>query len=235
MTIDLDVSPESDLHFEKAAKLAASNVGPLVFRLNYDGAFSPRFINCYVHALEYFEKTLYVLFPKTQGIILYEGSALDDLSLYVDRLISALPEQVEGILHFTLPKSVAKACLLVSPERYPWAVIKTTPVLGNPTSARGVLFPTEEKCSQHVLDQFDALFEKLGDYRIVYEYNFTETWDGLDEVIIMPKTLSPLGERKLKGFEAAGGKVGVEGFEPPTFWTQTRRASQAALYPDLKH
>lgn len=26
--------------------------------------------------------------------------------------------------------------------------------------------------------------------------------------------------------------VGVEGFEPPTFWTQTRRASQATLHPE---
>ena len=26
--------------------------------------------------------------------------------------------------------------------------------------------------------------------------------------------------------------VGVEGFEPPTFWSQTKRASQTALYPE---
>lgn len=28
--------------------------------------------------------------------------------------------------------------------------------------------------------------------------------------------------------------VGVEGFEPPTYWSQTSRASRTALYPDTK-
>ncbi len=26
--------------------------------------------------------------------------------------------------------------------------------------------------------------------------------------------------------------IGAEGFEPPAYWSQTSRASQAALYPD---
>lgn len=29
--------------------------------------------------------------------------------------------------------------------------------------------------------------------------------------------------------------VGVEGFEPPTYWSQTSRASRTALYPDREN
>ena len=236
MCIDLDISLSSELDFADAAKAAVKHTDPLIWRLNY-GDFKLSSLPTYVQALEYFEKSLYVLFPKTQAIILYEGSADEDLSMMIDQLIAALPDDIEGIVKFDIQSSIAKSALLTPPERYPWAKIETSPQLGNPESAFGILFPIEEICTPEILNEFDLLFAKYPDSRIVYEYNFTETWDGLDEVIILPHTLSKLGKRKLQGFFAAGGQVlegkfGVEGFEPPTFWSQTRRASQAALYPE---
>ena len=35
-------------------------------------------------------------------------------------------------------------------------------------------------------------------------------------------------------YEYISKNIGVEGFEPPTYWSQTSRASQAALYPGKK-
>ena len=43
-------------------------------------------------------------------------------------------------------------------------------------------------------------------FRIVYEYNFTESWQGLNEIIVFDQMLSTLGERKLQGFTITGGK-----------------------------
>ena len=72
-------------------------------------------------------------------------------------------------------------------------------------------------------------------YRLIAEMYLTEEWDDLDDLIIFSPLLSKQGLRKVQGFVAAGGRVrkfGVEGFEPPAFCSQSRRASQAALYPD---
>ncbi len=87
-------------------------------------------------------------------------------------------------------------------------------------------------------------------YRLIAEMQLTEEWDELDDLIVFSSLLSKQGFRKVQGFIAAGGRVvvvgeglalereigyrefGAEGFEPPTFCSQSRRASQAALCPD---
>lgn len=44
-------------------------------------------------------------------------------------------------------------------------------------------------------------------FRVHSEALFQMEWDGLDELVIEPAALSDQGERKLLGFQAAGGQV----------------------------
>ncbi len=103
----------------------------------------------------------------------------------------------------------------------------------------GLCLPEEQLCSQEILDEAEALCDQLEaqgiKYRVVSETFLTEDWEGLDLLYVWPFLVTPRGSRKLMGFCAAGGvveKIGAEGFEPPTYWSQTSRASQAALRPD---
>ena len=122
----------------------------------------------------------------------------------------------------------------------------------------GLVFPKLIKSSEAVLDVIDALIETLQNngvfFKLIPESHLTEQWGGLDHLIILSETLTSEGLRKVMGFSAAGGvtvilgemlcipdemslqaflsEIGVEGFEPPTYCSQSSRASQAALYPE---
>ena len=100
----------------------------------------------------------------------------------------------------------------------------------------GVIYPDFVKSGAFVLSEGvpDALIEKalteLDTYRLVPERLIVNSWHGLDYLLVFPKYVTEEGWRMLDGFKAAEGEViGAEGFEPPTFWSQTRRASQTAL------
>ena len=235
MQIRLDASLESEIDYEK----------PITWFFDM-GTYAPHAHASYIRALQHFLETLYPKYP-SQEIILYKGTPEKDLSRIIDQLVAELPDELAASVHFDIKEfTMAKAAMLTSPERYPWVNVK--PQLGQAGAPLGVLFPIEELCNQQMLKTFDELFAQIkSPFRIVYEAIFTESWDGLDEVIVLPNALSKLGRRKLLGFAAAGGSIwtkgeplglaqeksfGVEGFEPPTFWSQTRRASQAALYPE---
>ncbi len=71
----------------------------------------------------------------------------------------------------------------------------------------GVCFPDDARCSEGVLDKIDTLLNTLPSFRPVYESLLTEQWDGLDEIYVVKGSLSEQGERKLKGFTAAGGMI----------------------------
>jgi hypothetical protein len=55
--------------------------------------------------------------------------------------------------------------------------------------------------------QFDALLRDGAPVRVVSELFLAEEWEGLDTLWFIPGSLQPQGERKLKGFAAAGGVV----------------------------
>ncbi len=103
----------------------------------------------------------------------------------------------------------------------------------------GLALPVDALITEEVRLMIDELLEKWP-LRVVPERLMTENWGELDAIIAIEGAISPYGERMLMGFEAAGGKkmiyskknFGVEGFEPPTYCSQSSRASQAALYPD---
>ncbi|MCP5509759.1 MAG: hypothetical protein H7A39_05055 [Chlamydiales bacterium] len=140
------------------------------------------------------------------SVRLYQGPPSEDLPDYLDALVALLPDEVVATAHFDLNSipSKADAARLISTERYPWIEVENRP---NQDASLGLLFPLEALCTKENLAALDSVMASLhSPYRIVYEYNFTESWNGLDEVIVIDKLLSPMGERKICGFLAAGGK-----------------------------
>jgi hypothetical protein len=75
----------------------------------------------------------------------------------------------------------------------------------------GVCLPLEEKMDATLLQLLDAVFERLHEaqtpYRVIPEAYLNEQWNGIDELIVFHPFVSPQGERKLKGFLAAGGMI----------------------------
>lgn len=75
----------------------------------------------------------------------------------------------------------------------------------------GVCVPLEEHMRKELMDQLDLVFAKLDQmevpYRVIPELYLSESWDGIDELIVLSAGLSAQGVRKLKGFLAAGGRV----------------------------
>jgi hypothetical protein len=126
--------------------------------------------------------------------------------------------------------TLAQTLHLLSPERFEHFHVESG---FHFHSNIGVCFPPDSECGQKELEELDALIHRLPSFKPVYETMLTEQWDGLDEIYVLKGALTQSGKRKLLGFEAAGGKVfGAEGFEPPTYWSQTSRASQTALCPE---
>lgn len=161
--------------------------------------------------------------------------------LYYFQMLSAyLPDEIKPEIIFTDPLktvfqgeiSFAKVLHLLSLERFEHFKIESPYQI---ESNEAVCFPMDESCSENILKVFNRFFEKKGISRAVYELFLTEGWAGLDRIYVLENSLKEMGERALLGFEAAGGEVikfGAEGFEPPTYWSQTSRASQTALCPE---
>lgn len=70
---------------------------------------------------------------------------------------------------------------------------------------RGICLPKDPMCTPETLSKIDQLLED--DMRIIPEELLTESWDGLDDLLVLENALSPGGDRKLQGFIAAGGRV----------------------------
>lgn len=125
--------------------------------------------------------------------------------MYAQMLCHSLPDEisVELALDPTGVGSMAETLQLLSPDRFEHFEINALHFSSNV----GVCFPPDEVCSKEVLERIDRLLHKLSSYRPVYESLLTEQWDGLDEIYVFEGNVTELGERKLLGFEAAGGKV----------------------------
>lgn len=75
----------------------------------------------------------------------------------------------------------------------------------------GVCIPLEESMSLDLVHELEGVFSKLADlnisYRVISELYLNESWDGIDELIVLSVGVSRQGMRKLRGFLAAGGQV----------------------------
>jgi hypothetical protein len=172
--------------------------------------------------------------PKTNEAHLKRLFCAESFVTYFQMLAHRLPDELPLTLILD-PKgtgTLAETLHLLSPERFEHFHVESGL---HYDSNLGICFPTELECGDEILEKIDLLLKQLPSFRPVYESMLTEQWDGLDEILVFDNSLTVQGRRKLKGFEAAGGKtIGAEGFEPPTYWSQTSRASQAALYPVIK-
>lgn len=74
-----------------------------------------------------------------------------------------------------------------------------------------IFLPQDALIDTSVLQEIDQLIDFLGKarkpFRIISEEKLTQQWDGLDHIIVIPRTISLPGKRKLQGFIAAGGTV----------------------------
>lgn len=125
---------------------------------------------------------------------------------YFQMLAHRLPDElpITLILDPQNTGTAAETLHLLSPERFEHFTLDSGLHFD---SKVGICFPTDEFCSSAILEEIDGLIQALPSFRPVYESLLTEQWDGLDEIQVFSEALTPQGERKLKGFCAAGGVV----------------------------
>lgn len=121
----------------------------------------------------------------------------EDLSLFVEldfRAVTRISHQAELLANFYFPyiKPKVRGLLLQEEE----------------SATLGVVLP---ELGRVPYDRLDAIFGELHEenipYRSIPEASIVELWHGIDDLIVLPDTLSPEGIRRLKGFNAAGGRV----------------------------
>lgn len=237
-TLTLDASLKSELNWNVETK-EKNTLWHLDFAIEN---LLPVSLASYQFAVRRFNETLYD--ENTLGVILHQGKvpdcSLEEFADFLHHIASELPEDVPSFALFDCMGDP----LLFSKEIFPHIHLgfRSGPIgviewreklIPKRYDQRvGVALPLREK-GLH-FDEVDTCLRR-GSYRLINEPYLTEEWDDLDQIIIFKDLISPWGRRMLKGFEAAGGVVkefGVEGFEPPAFCSQSRRASQAALYPE---
>lgn len=220
------------------------------------GELSSRNLPTYRIAVHTFVETVWEQNKQqTLGLILYRGRGLpydlEELADMLHQLGAILPDEIPPFALFDLEIEESGCAQQFSKELFshihlgfrkaPFGALEwkecVTPLYHS--AKIGVSLPLRKQAMHS--DTIDACMKELEKrnipYRLISEMYLTEEWDGLDELIIFPSLLSKQGERKIQGFTAAGGRIwdweelGAEGFEPPTFCSQSRCASQAALYP----
>ena len=124
--------------------------------------------------------------------------------------------------------------------------------------ALGIALPLDERLSNVLIkklsDVFKILHARQIPYRVIPEAELHLEWHGIETLIFFSEKISALCKRGLMGFCAGGGslvyadrelgfeneicfemwneRIGAEGFEPPTYCSQSSRASQTALCSD---
>jgi hypothetical protein len=173
-----------------------------------------------VYFLDMFEKTPFTRHLKN----LY---CMNTLIAYLHRLVAALPEEllVFASLDATAYAHPAYLYQLLSKERFshlhialkghliPLEVFtwkEDTTLFQNKTATVGVCFPNDAYCVQSTLNALKKVFIDLEThqipYRVIPEFLITSSWDGLDDLIVLQKSLSSQGKRILQGFSITGGR-----------------------------
>jgi len=181
-------------------------------------------------AVDHFTKSIWPqVEEKTFGVSLYRGPFMESLLDPLKSLASHLPESVRPFIFLdtdsipdprTYFRSINQAELGYLtpvlkgkwPERYPYAF----PALAwnHPNSLLGIfsdtLYPPlpERRLSVGVLVPESGDFPVLeGATRMIPEQILTHEWEGVDQLIVVSSSVNERTQRKLRGFEAAGGEV----------------------------
>jgi len=210
-------------------KFKENTLGAVLFRGGVD--FSSYFVFTEEHErlyAEYAEE--FPLLGKKESSAFF---AADVFVQYLQRLCSFFPDDLAAVclLDMSFVESGAFAAYLTSKERFGYLLpgIKNGKVPGGylvweegKLSGRGeeakigVCLPTLQAVSETAMglieELLSRLIEKGVNFRVLPEENLHESWDGIDDLIVISSLLSSQGMRKLRGFVAAGGRiVGVEG------------------------
>jgi hypothetical protein len=219
-TIILPATPQSDLQWKQERY---DTEEPILWEFDF-GLSSTAFLlrdqvsfQSYIVALEQFARWK----PQGIGVVLYRGSldivqkiaAAENISGveaatlfgdYLHRLASFLSDDDRPCCFFEGPTvfTPAEVLQLTSKARF-WHLHLSLEENKNPL---GLLLPPDELCSSEVLQIIDELLVQMKIERVIPEQRLNELWDGLDELIVIEGAVSGLGQRHLRGFEAAGGK-----------------------------
>ena len=246
-SISLDTSLRSDLTWN----LTIDDIN-VIWELDFDiQTLNPVYLSSYQLAVRNFIERVWKKHQNnTLGVILYKGKIppfeIEVFADYLHHIAISFPDELPSFALFDCHGDPLKFSKEIFPHIHlgfrsgpigaiQWGERGVVPLrydakigIALPLREKGLQFPEVDHCL-HFLDQ------KKTPYRLIAEPYLTEEWDDLNEIIIFPKLISNSGLRMIQGFKAAGGKIkrfGVEGFEPPTFCSQSRRANQAALYPE---
>jgi len=161
----------------------------------------------------------YPSFPKAKDLYCTEI-----FSEYLHRLAAALPDEALPLALFDpIEGSQARMAQLLSREHFSYLYVglRNHPLPFGPFSPEagvarvGVTLPLHSYCSEESLKLVDQCMEELRKkeipFRIVAESYLTESWDGLDTLILFSDFLSKQGKRKAQGFAAAGGQLVIQG------------------------
>ena len=156
--------------------------------------------------IAFVDKLLTPLRSKSVGVI------IDHCELGVERpwreLLAILPEEIPAFLHLEgdslqdFPFRLLDYLHIIWESRYSHAM----PVLNNELRfapsrrlSKALLLPPKGESFEHV----DAAMQE----RLIAEERLIYDWDGVDELMILPETLSPQGARMVQGFAATGGTI----------------------------
>ncbi len=213
-------------------------------------ALSAPCLASYQHAVRVFCTQLSpVQLQNTIGIILYNGPIpqfeMKEFSEYLHEIAACIPDELEIFALFEGYGSPITFSKIHFPHIHlgfssgPIGVVKVgkdlIPLFNDATI--GIVVPDQH--SDFDIENLNKCMLRLEKerkkYLLIGETQLFEQWDGVDTLVCFDGFISNSLSRMIQGFVAAEGEVvyfGVEGFEPPTFCSQSRRASQAALYPD---
>lgn len=172
------------------------------------------------HEEAYLEwKESYEAFPNARELYCTEI-----FSEYLHRLAAALPEEALPIALFdSTEESESRLAQLLSREHFSYLyvglknqLLPLGPFSLDAGKARvGVTLPLHAYCSKECFNLVDRCMDEMKKnqipFRIVSEAYLTESWDGLDTLILFSDYLSPQGKRKAQGFSAAGGQLVIQG------------------------
>ena len=74
-------------------------------------------------------------------------------------------------------------------------------------SSLGILLPNLKLKSESSYQEIEKILNELSDYRVIAEERLIIEWQGLEELIISPKTILKEGFRMIQGFLAAHGTL----------------------------
>lgn len=143
---------------------------------------------------------------------------------YFQLLVFSLPDELPVFLFLdaAIDGTIAEKHQLLSKERFEHfkVAIKDLPftseriwdgfdgIHDSEKPPRALCFPLERVSSLNVLKRLEKRFGEIEKpFRVISEAFLNEEWEGVDELHVLKEVLSLHGERKIKGFEATGGKV----------------------------